>query len=226
MTTAIAVPARQRALAALTALALALVAFVAATAAAGPASATTPESLFTGKINAERAARGVPRLAVRSDLVAVARAQAARMAAQNRLFHNPNLTRDVRNWRWVGENVGYGPDALTVHAAFMASPGHRANILDRDYTEVGVGAVTSNGRVWVAEVFRRPMHAATATAAHPTLRYGSRGAAVKRVQRRLGVRQTGFYGTATRAAVKRFQHRLGWHPTGVVGPKTWRALGL
>ena len=32
-------------------------------------------------------------------------------------------------------NVGYGPDALTVHVAFMNSPAHKANILDRDYTE-------------------------------------------------------------------------------------------
>jgi uncharacterized protein YkwD len=39
----------------------------------------------------------------------------------------------------------------------MHSPEHKANILDRDYTQVGIGAVTVNGRVWVAEVFRRPM---------------------------------------------------------------------
>jgi uncharacterized protein YkwD len=40
----------------------------------------------------------------------------------------------------------------------MASAPHRANILDRDYTQVGVGAIVRDGRVWVAEVFRRPLH--------------------------------------------------------------------
>ena len=79
------------------------------------------------------------------------------MAGSSRLYHNPRLTSDVTNWRWVGENVGYGPSVASVHTAFMNSPAHKANILDRDYTEVGIGVVVANGRVWVAEVFRRPM---------------------------------------------------------------------
>ncbi len=120
-------------------------------------AATSVEDTFTARINHARAARGIPRLALNSDLVRVARDQAARMAARSTLYHNPRLTQDVTNWRWVGENVGYGPDALTVHVAFMQSPGHRANILDRDYTQVGIGSVVVNGRVWVAEVFRQPM---------------------------------------------------------------------
>ena len=122
------------------------------------ASATTVEDTFTAKLNYARVTRGIPRLHTRAILTAVAREQANRMADRNTLYHNPNLTTDVPNWRWVGENVGYGPDAITIHVAFMQSPGHRANILDRDYTQVGVGAVERDGRVWVAEVFRRPLH--------------------------------------------------------------------
>ncbi len=65
----------------------------------------------------------------------------------------------------------------------------------------------------------------TTLAAYPhKLVYGSTGAAVKRVQARLGVRQTGFYGTYTRAAVSRFQKSLGWRGRGNVGPKTWSRL--
>jgi uncharacterized protein YkwD len=66
------------------------------------------------------------------------------------------LTSAVPNWRYVGENVGYGPDAVTVHRAFMGSAPHRANILDQDFTRVGVGAVVRNGRVSVSEVFKTP----------------------------------------------------------------------
>jgi uncharacterized protein YkwD len=149
-------------------------------------AATTVEAIFTDQLNAARAERGLPLLETRRALVSVARQQAARMADRATLFHNPNLTSDVANWRWVGENVGYGPDALTVHVAFMSSPGHRANILDRDYTQVGVGAVVRDGRVWVAEVFRRPLRVrnsarstdSVATTGH-TLRLGSTGPAVR-----------------------------------------------
>jgi uncharacterized protein YkwD len=217
----------------LTALAVVLTALVTGAATAAPAGATSVEDVFTSKLNHERSSRGIPRLTPRAALVDVARAQARRMAGRSTLYHNPNLTSDVKNWRWVGENVGYGPDALTVHVAFMNSPAHKANILDRDYTEVGIGAVTVNGRVWVAEVFRRPLRvttstrttsvSGTATFSH-TLRYGSTGAAVKRVQGRLSLRQTGYDGTYTHRAVARFQRAQGWAGRGNVGPKTWARL--
>lgn len=214
-----------------TALAVVLTALVTGAAAAAPAGATSVEDVFTAKLNHARTSRGLPRLTPRASLVEVAREQARRMASQNRLYHNPNLTSDVTNWRWVGENVGYGPDALTVHVAFMNSPGHRANILDHDYTEVGIGAVTVNGRVWVAEVFREPLRVTTSStrrtslaAFRHTLRLGSTGAAVKRVQARLHVRQTGYYGTYTKRAVSVFQKSLGWRGRGNVGPGTWRHL--
>ena len=217
----------------LTALVVVLASLVSATVAAGPAGASSVEDAFTGKLNHERSSRGIPTLTTRSALVEVARAQARRMARSSRLYHNPGLTSDVTNWRWVGENVGYGPDALTVHVAFMNSPGHKANILDRDYTEVGIGAVTAGGRVWVAEVFRRPLRVATASRVASrgsvrtfsrTLRYGSTGTRVKKVQARLHLSRTGYYGTYTRRAVARFQKAQGWHGRGNVGPKTWSRL--
>lgn len=112
---------------------------------------------MTALLNQARAAQALKPLTVSSDLVAVARAQAQRMAAAGTLFHNPNLSKQVRSYRWAGENVGYGPvDPAVVHNAFMASQAHRANILDADFTQVGVGAVTSDGRLWVVEVFRQP----------------------------------------------------------------------
>jgi uncharacterized protein YkwD len=217
---------------ALTTLALALAAVLTGTLTATPAGATTAEDSLTARLNGARSDQGLPSLATRSDLVAVARAQATRMADSGTLYHNPNLTTDVTNWRWVGENVGYGPDVQTVHVAFMNSDGHRANILDTDYTQVGVGVVERGDRVWVAEVFRRPQTVTTTSSTgsttlatfHHTLRYGSTGAAVKRVQGRLHLRQTGFYGTYTKAAVSRFQKTQGWAGRGNVGPRTWSRL--
>ena len=122
-----------------------------------PADATTAENELFTRINRARIVHGRHVLARKYDLTLVARAQAQRMANSGTLYHNPNLTTAVRNWRWVGENVGYGPTVLAVHRAFMASPPHRANVLDRDYTQVGVGVVRRGSRVWVVEVFRRPL---------------------------------------------------------------------
>ena len=219
---------RNRFAAAIVSVALVLTAFVGLAAlTAGTANATSVEDVFTTKMNAARAAKGIPRLATRSHLVSVARQWAATMASQNKLYHNPQLTSDVNNWRYVGENVGYGPDALTVHVAFMNSPAHRANVLDRDYTEVGVGAVVRDGRVWVAEVFRRPMRVTTSSVSvgfSGKLTYGSTGASVKKVQARLGVTATGYYGSYTRSAVSRFQRSLGWQGRGNVGRHTWARL--
>ena len=227
-------PVRQRAAALVTAFVLVLAALLTGAVTARPAGATNVEDTFTDRLNQARSSRGAPQLTTRAHLVAVAREQAVRMANRSTLYHNPNLTSDVSNWRWVGENVGYGPDADTVHVAFMNSPAHKANILDRDYTEVGIGSVVRNGRVWVAEVFRRPARIITSSsvrsvssvASRPdhALRLGNRGAAVTRVQARLGLSRTGYYGRYTKAAVSRFQLRQGWAGRGNVGPKTWSRL--
>ncbi|MBC7172111.1 MAG: hypothetical protein H5U40_06790, partial [Polyangiaceae bacterium] len=39
------------------------------------------------------------------------------------------------------ENVGRGPSAVDVHRGFMASPGHRGNLLNEGATHIGVGVV-------------------------------------------------------------------------------------
>jgi hypothetical protein len=122
-----------------------------------PASATGPNtSNILSAVNSARANAGRRSLSLRSDLSAVAYRWSQHMAATGTLAHNPNLTGQVTGWRWVGENVGYGPDWRTVETAFMNSPGHRANILDGDYSQIGIGVVVSNGRVWVTQVFRAP----------------------------------------------------------------------
>jgi peptidoglycan hydrolase-like protein with peptidoglycan-binding domain len=64
----------------------------------------------------------------------------------------------------------------------------------------------------------------------PTLRNGSRGIAVRGVERRLiaagfGVDDIdGHFGAQTEAAVRAFQERYGLEVDGIVGPKTWERL--
>jgi len=143
---------------------------VAAPTAAYAESTSSMESQFIAKLNAARQANGQSPYAVLYDLTAVARSQSAAMASHQSLYHNPSLTTAVHSWQAVGENVGEGPTVGDIHVAFMNSPEHRANILDHDFTQVGVGvSIDKNGIVWVTEDFREPLSAAapvTHTASH------------------------------------------------------------
>jgi uncharacterized protein YkwD len=146
------------------------VASVAPTAAFADSTATM-ESQFVAKMNAARESVGLRPYVVASDLTSVAREHSAQMASKQTLYHNPNLTTDVKNWQAVGENVGEGPTVSDIHNAFMNSPEHKANILDHDFTQVGVGvSVDNNGIIWVTEDFRQPMKSSTSTTTHTTTR--------------------------------------------------------
>ena len=139
------------------------VATVAPTAAFADSSASM-ESQFVAKMNAARQSAGLRPYSVASDLTSVARQHSAQMASKQSLYHNPNLTSQVQNWQAVGENVGEGPTVSDIHNAFMQSPEHKANILDHDFTQVGVGVtVDKNGIIWVTEDFRQPMRAASSS---------------------------------------------------------------
>jgi cell wall-associated NlpC family hydrolase len=70
-----------------------------------------------------------------------------------------------------------------------------------------------------------PSGTTTASAtSSPTLRLGSRGAAVLTLQRLLGIPADGTFGRGTHRAVVRFQRAEHLPAQGMVGPRTWRAL--
>ena len=120
-----------------------------ASASAGPIS-------MLGKVNAARAKKGLKPLKWNKHLAAVAAGQARRMAANDRLYHNPKLAGRVGNFRRVGENVAYGRTKSGVHKGLMRSQLHRANILG-NYKQVGIAQVRDkSGRLWVVQVFRTP----------------------------------------------------------------------
>ena len=119
-------------------------------------AAASDAGTFVSSINAARRSAGVAPLSSNGTLSSVARSWAASMAASQHLAHNPRLTSQVSGWKVLGENVGTGGSATAIHAAFMGSAPHRANILSSRYTQVGVGVATGGGRLWVVEVFRLP----------------------------------------------------------------------
>ena len=106
--------------------------------------------------NAERTGRGLRPLAHSSCADGYADTWAVSLSLLGSLAHQalaPILS-TCRASR-VGENVAYGnvtPEQLV--AMWMASDGHRANILNAAFTHLGVGAAsTATGRVYGVQVF-------------------------------------------------------------------------
>lgn len=113
------------------------------------------EQAFVSHINGLRAANGLPALQVDVELTTIARRFAAEMAAAGRIWHNPAFSASVtQNWRKVGENVGVGPTVDSLHQAFVDSPAHLENLVDGEFTRVGVGVVHGgDGRIYTAHQF-------------------------------------------------------------------------
>lgn len=113
---------------------------------------TATEQSFLALLNSERNGNGLAPLIPYWDLVDDAREHSLDMISAGNIYHNPDLANvTAPGWSKLGENVGVGPTTSSLHAAFMASPGHAANVLG-DYRYVGIGAQTS-GAIWVTFVF-------------------------------------------------------------------------
>jgi uncharacterized protein YkwD len=111
----------------------------------GVSTATEREVLAL--VNAERAKEGCGPLREDARLVRAARLHSEDMLARNYFSHDSpdgaSPTDRARRQGYpagVGENIAAGyPTPQAVVAGWMDSPGHRANILDCDYTATGVG---------------------------------------------------------------------------------------
>ena len=107
---------------------------------------TSFEHRLLALMNADRTARGLHPLTVAACAEDFARQWTQTMARRDVLEHNPLLDqlwskRLCRNASKLAENIGVaGTDPDTLYAAYMASPGHRANILDPKLRYVGIGS--------------------------------------------------------------------------------------
>ncbi|MEA1902579.1 MAG: CAP domain-containing protein [Actinomycetota bacterium] len=115
------------------------------------------EAGFLAEINASRAANGLGSLTVDSGLRSHARNHTADMMDADEIFHSTSAELSAAGgsgWTKIGENVGRGGNVSSLHDAFMASSGHRANVLG-DYNYVGIGTGTKDGVLYVTVVFMK-----------------------------------------------------------------------
>ncbi|MEU1820415.1 CAP domain-containing protein [Streptomyces roseifaciens] len=109
-------------------------------------------------VNAERAKAGCSPLTINTKLQAAAQGHSDDMAARDYYAHtspegkSPGDRMTAAGYRWstYGENIFKSPkDARTAMDGWMKSPGHRANILNCSFKEIGVGInFKSNGPWW------------------------------------------------------------------------------
>lgn len=108
--------------------------------------------------NAARARRGLPRLSENPRLRRAAARHTSDMVGAHFFDHTTpagatlvdrirrtGYTSGARGWS-IGENIAWGTGRLAtaaqIHRSWMSSPGHRANILDRSFREIGIGIET------------------------------------------------------------------------------------
>ncbi|MCL2451857.1 CAP domain-containing protein [Candidatus Saccharibacteria bacterium] len=127
------------------------------------------------RTNAERRRDSLPTLSLNSQLTAAAHDKAKDMLAVGYWSHNaPDGTTP---WQWIndagyeyadaGENIARGFNTATgIMAAWMDSPSHRANVLDKNFTEVGFAAVNGimdgHNTTLVVAMYGRPIGAPNA----------------------------------------------------------------
>ena len=113
--------------------------------------------------NAERVQRGLPELRWDDALYRAADGHAREMAERRSISHQyPGEAELSARGRAAGarfskiaENVAESPDAVTMHDAWMHSPGHRANLLDPQVDSVGIRVISRGGELYAVEDFAR-----------------------------------------------------------------------
>lgn len=130
-----------------------------ATTAPGAGTATPAVARVVALVNSERAKVGCSPVTLNAKLSQAAQAHSADMASHNTMSHTGSdgsdpgqrITRVGYLWSTYGENVAYGYSTPEqVMAGWMASAGHKRNILDCGFKEIGVG-VAQPGNYWTQD---------------------------------------------------------------------------
>jgi hypothetical protein len=132
-------------------------------------------------VNQERAANGLSPLAWASELWCAARGHSVDMATHNCFSHYGCLDNSAF-WERIarcsyqvatgGENIGGGyPSPASVVQAWMESPGHRANILNSSFRDLGVGyafnSLSTYRHYWTLDLAARYGQSSSASISMP-----------------------------------------------------------
>ncbi|WTT71669.1 CAP domain-containing protein [Streptomyces sp. NBC_00080] len=130
--------------------------------AAAPASGTSAR--IVQLVNTERSKVGCSPVTLNAVLTKAAQAHSEDMATHQNMSHTGSdgsapgdrITRAGYAWSTYGENVAYGyTTPEQVMSGWMSSPGHKANILNCAFKEIGVG-LAQPGSYWTQDFATTP----------------------------------------------------------------------
>ncbi len=161
---------------------IASISFVALSPAATTLASSISNETIVSLANSARVAGGLPELTTSSLLSKAAQNKANDMLAKQYFSHN---TPDgATPWSFIkavgysyttaGENLAIDfTDADSVQSAWMNSPGHRANIMNKNFTQVGIGIVSgtfdNHPTTIVVQMFGNPLNAPVTLKESPTV---------------------------------------------------------
>lgn len=133
------------------------------------AATADDEAAFVAALNNVRIDAGLPPFTVNVELSDLSRGHAQVMADAGEIFHADPISAGYTGaWSKIGENVGVGANVSVLVDAFVASPGHYANIVDPAFTEIGVGVVWKESALYTTHRFLQvPGATPTTTSAPP-----------------------------------------------------------
>ncbi|HUD20832.1 MAG TPA: CvpA family protein [Candidatus Saccharimonadales bacterium] len=110
---------------------------------------TASEQKMLSLVNQERAKVGLNSLVWDEQLAKVGRAHSADMLENGYFSHTgldgsspfDRMSKAGIAFSVAGENLAYAATVDLAHNGLMNSPGHRANILDKDYGHIGIGVI-------------------------------------------------------------------------------------
>jgi uncharacterized protein YkwD len=129
---------------------------------------TRDEQAVLELTNEARAKEKLPPLKFNAVLTQCARAHSTNQARQKKMAHeldgkspSDRVEASGYDYQICGENVAFTSPPLrvkTIFKAWMESPHHRSNILDKDFTEIGIGVIQlkDNEDFYLTQVFGSP----------------------------------------------------------------------
>lgn len=121
------------------------------------------EQQMLNLVNQERSSRGLKPLSLDSRLTSVARAYSQEMVKNNFFSHTSavdgsspfdRIKRAGITYKYAGENLAYNSSVSAAHTALMNSDGHRRNILNPNFTHIGIGIVKKGtSQIMVTQAF-------------------------------------------------------------------------
>jgi len=130
------------------------------------------EQMVIDLMNDERVKKGLSRLSSDTKLASIARTHSADMLAKDFFSHknlsgcSPSCRMDNAGYQWKsnGENIhmmsgfnfSLSETADKIVSDWMNSPGHKANILGNDFTNIGVGIVSVGDKYYTTAEYSLP----------------------------------------------------------------------